>query len=64
MEALKEWEGKFAHVDIPHDWLIYDTLHLYETATGWYRKRFPLTAGTDSGVFSGLTACIWIRASM
>lgn len=27
-------------VDIPHDWLIYDTNNLYETSTGWYRKNF------------------------
>ena len=27
-------------VDIPHDWLIFDTNNLYETSTGWYRKRF------------------------
>lgn len=30
----------FAHTDIPHDWLIYDTNALYEDSTGWYRKRF------------------------
>lgn len=30
----------FQSVDIPHDWLIYDTGNLYETSTGWYRKRF------------------------
>jgi len=29
------WE----RVDIPHDWLIYDTKNLYETSTGWYRRR-------------------------
>ncbi|MCM1268655.1 MAG: DUF4982 domain-containing protein [Bacteroidales bacterium] len=31
---------EFQAVDIPHDWLIYDTLNLYEDSTGWYRKRF------------------------
>ena len=30
-------------VDIPHDWLIYDTKNLYETSTGWYRKIFDHT---------------------
>lgn len=30
----------FKPVDLPHDWLIYDTLHLYENSIGWYRKRF------------------------
>ena len=29
-------------VDIPHDWLIHDTKNLYETSTGWYRKRFNI----------------------
>ncbi|MBQ5311417.1 MAG: hypothetical protein ILP19_05185 [Oscillospiraceae bacterium] len=27
-------------VDIPHDWMIYQTEDLYETSTGWYRKKF------------------------
>lgn len=30
----------FVSVDLPHDWLIYDTLNLYENSVGWYRKRF------------------------
>lgn len=30
----------FKPVDLPHDWLIYDTNNLYETSTGWYRKNF------------------------
>ncbi|MBR1763759.1 MAG: DUF4982 domain-containing protein [Ruminococcus sp.] len=25
-------------VDLPHDWLIYDTKDLYKTSTGWYRR--------------------------
>lgn len=37
----KDWPGlAFAPVDLPHDWLIYDTLNLYEDSIGWYRKRF------------------------
>ncbi|MHB8130524.1 MAG: glycoside hydrolase family 2 TIM barrel-domain containing protein [Mobilitalea sp.] len=31
---------QFEPVDIPHDWLIYNTLNLYENSIGWYRKRF------------------------
>ena len=31
---------EFAPVDIPHDWLIYQTRDLYEDGTGWYRKCF------------------------
>jgi beta-galactosidase len=33
----------FELVDIPHDWLIYNTLSLYENSIGWYRKRFSYT---------------------
>jgi beta-galactosidase len=29
----------FKSVDIPHDWLIYNTLDLYENSIGWYRKK-------------------------
>ena len=34
-------------IDVPHDWLIYDTKNLYETSTGWYRKVFNYTKGSD-----------------
>ncbi|WP_438444078.1 glycoside hydrolase family 2 TIM barrel-domain containing protein [Gorillibacterium sp. sgz5001074] len=33
----------FEPVDLPHDWLIYDTLQLYENSIGWYRKSFAYT---------------------
>ena len=33
-----EWQ----QVDIPHDWLIYDTKDLYKNSTGWYRRRFTV----------------------
>ncbi len=29
----------WAKVDVPHDWLIYNTRDLYEDSTGWYRKK-------------------------
>ncbi|NLZ81321.1 MAG: DUF4982 domain-containing protein [Clostridiales bacterium] len=29
-------------VNLPHDWLIYDTKNLYETSGGWYRKYMDL----------------------
>ena len=35
----------FNSVDIPHDWLIYNTLDLYENSIGWYRKRFTYEKG-------------------
>ena len=39
-----EYSGdfEFEPVDIPHDWLIEDTLDLYKTSTGWYRRRFTV----------------------
>lgn len=33
----------FEPVELPHDWLIYNTLDLYEDSIGWYRKTFPYT---------------------
>ncbi|WP_127538474.1 glycoside hydrolase family 2 TIM barrel-domain containing protein [Paenibacillus illinoisensis] len=33
----------FEPVELPHDWLIYNTLDLYEDSMGWYRKTFPYT---------------------
>ncbi|AET60078.1 glycoside hydrolase family protein [Paenibacillus terrae HPL-003] len=41
-----EWSGlAFESVDLPHDWLIYNTLDLYENSIGWYRKRFQASPG-------------------
>lgn len=34
----------FESVDLPHDWLIYNTRNLYENSIGWYRKRFTYTS--------------------
>lgn len=33
-------DNSFSPVELPHDWLIFDTQNLYETVEGWYRKRF------------------------
>ena len=53
-----EYSDSFAwsSVDIPHDWLIYDTKNLYETSTGWYRKIFNYkkTAALVSLRFEGV----------
>ena len=32
----EEWEP----VDLPHDWLIYNTQDLYRDSIGWYKKTF------------------------
>ena len=33
----------FKDVQIPHDWLIYNTLDLYENSIGWYRRKLNYT---------------------
>ena len=40
----------FKAVDLPHDWLIYDSLKLYEDGIGWYHKSF-MWAETDKNAF-------------
>jgi beta-galactosidase len=41
---VSDWSGlSFKPVDVPHDWLIYNTLDLYENSIGWYRKVFHYT---------------------
>ncbi|MDN4525074.1 glycoside hydrolase family 2 TIM barrel-domain containing protein [Fictibacillus fluitans] len=37
----------FEPVDLPHDWLIYNTLNLYENSIGWYRKTFQYSKAED-----------------
>lgn len=59
LEELSAYEDKFERVDLPHDWLIYDTLNLYETSTGWYRKKFTVKRMRKRYTASVLTACIW-----
>ena len=47
-EARRE---RFMPVDIPHDWLIYDTQNLYEDSTGWYRKSFTWDGNAEKKAF-------------
>ncbi len=49
LDASDSAQLTFEPVDLPHDWLIYDTLNLYENGIGWYRKRFTW-AGDDAHV--------------
>lgn len=39
-EQVEKMFSQFEAVDIPHDWLIWQTNDLYETSTGWYMKKF------------------------
>ncbi|WP_169082418.1 glycoside hydrolase family 2 TIM barrel-domain containing protein [Paenibacillus sp. PL91] len=43
LEAADSASLTFESVDIPHDWLICNSLNLYENSIGWYRKRFTCT---------------------
>lgn len=40
LEDLSKNNIEFTPVDLPHDWLIYDTENLYEDGTGWYRRIY------------------------
>ena len=44
-------EEEFVPVDIPHDWLIYDSRRLYENGTGWYLKRFQWAEKEEKRIF-------------
>ena len=41
-EACRMPEDGFTPIDIPHDYMIYDTHALYRDSVGWYRKRFTI----------------------
>jgi beta-galactosidase len=38
---------QFTAIDLPHDWLIYNSLDLYENSIGWYRKTFTWSNVND-----------------
>lgn len=42
LEEVMGEADQFEPVEIPHDWLIYDTENLYRDGCGWYRKKFYL----------------------
>ncbi len=42
LKQVTERVSEFKEVDIPHDWLIYDTHNLYKSGCGWYRKAFNI----------------------
>ncbi len=48
-EEINNPPVKWIPVDIPHDWLIYDTHNLYEDSEGWYRKNFSVNESDISG---------------
>ncbi|WMJ89181.1 glycoside hydrolase family 2 TIM barrel-domain containing protein [Anaerocolumna sp. MB42-C2] len=38
-ERINQEDIRWQEVDLPHDWLIYNTKDLYETGEGWYQKK-------------------------
>lgn len=44
LDDVKNQDIQWKPIDIPHDWLIYDTNNLYKTGEGWYRKEFSVFA--------------------
>ncbi|WP_338787041.1 glycoside hydrolase family 2 TIM barrel-domain containing protein [Metabacillus sp. FJAT-53654] len=43
LEVCESATLTFEPVDLPHDWLIYNTVDLYENSIGWYRRKFTYT---------------------
>ena len=41
-ETINSQAIEWAQVELPHDWLIYDTKNLYADGIGWYKKQFEL----------------------
>jgi beta-galactosidase len=41
---------KWDKVDLPHDWLIFNTEDLYETGEGWYRKYVKLKKNSEERI--------------
>ncbi len=42
MEQVQVRKADFSPVDLPHDWLIYNTEDLYENSFGWYMRNFEV----------------------
>ena len=50
LPGIQGREGEFRPVDLPHDWLIYNTHNLYENSTGWYRKCITARLVSDEAL--------------
>lgn len=68
LSEVKERTDEFKQVDIPHDWLIYDSLNLYQDGNGWYRKCFTWTESAKRAtiVFDGIymDSTVYINGSL
>ena len=43
-----DYPTEFLPVELPHDWLIEDTLNLYQDSIGWYKKVFTYDGQSSS----------------
>lgn len=50
LTSLAKKDCRWIKVDLPHDWLIYNTEDLYETGEGWYRKYFLLDQNSEERI--------------
>ncbi|HZK34773.1 MAG TPA: glycoside hydrolase family 2 TIM barrel-domain containing protein [Bacillota bacterium] len=42
LERINAGDIEWSSVDLPHDWLIYNSKDLYENSEGWYKKNFTI----------------------
>lgn len=49
-------DNDFYPVELPHDWLIFNSHDLYETTEGWYRKRFFCSVKPSSACQGAVSA--------
>ncbi len=47
-ENRNQWEVGLKNIDLPHDWLIYNTEDLYENSIAWYSKKWEYSKEGNS----------------
>lgn len=52
LAEIKKTDHIFDAVDIPHDWLIYNTRNLYKMGEGWYKKQFEIEQLSENDYIS------------
>ena len=50
-DEVKERRAEFEEVELPHDWLIFDSTDLYRDGKGWYSKDFEYGEGDEKRCF-------------
>lgn len=63
LDEARNQDG-WRNVEIPHDWLIYDTAGLYDTGEGWYVKRFHQAEGPGADVLSLIFDGVYMDATV